>query len=44
MSRFGRIDIVVNNAAKMGVEGGDFWGGTLKRWIATTRPTCGRRS
>jgi NAD(P)-dependent dehydrogenase (short-subunit alcohol dehydrogenase family) len=30
MSRFGRIDIVVNNAAKMGIEGGDFWGGNIE--------------
>jgi 3-oxoacyl-[acyl-carrier protein] reductase len=27
---FGHIDIVVNNAAKMGVEGGDFWGGSIE--------------
>jgi citronellol/citronellal dehydrogenase len=30
LARFGRIDIVVNNAAKMGVEGGDFWGGNIE--------------
>jgi NAD(P)-dependent dehydrogenase (short-subunit alcohol dehydrogenase family) len=29
MNTFGRIDIVVNNAAKMGIEGGDFWGGSV---------------
>src|SRR5687768_7962642 len=26
---FGRIDIVVNNAARMGIDGGDFWGGSV---------------
>jgi dehydrogenase/reductase SDR family protein 1 len=27
---FGRIDIVVNNAARMGVSGGDYWGGSVE--------------
>jgi len=30
LAAFGHIDIVVNNAAKMGVEGGDFWGGSVE--------------
>jgi NAD(P)-dependent dehydrogenase (short-subunit alcohol dehydrogenase family) len=28
LKQFGRIDILVNNAARMGYEGGDFWGST----------------
>lgn len=27
VKQFGRVDIVVNNAARMGYQGGDFWGG-----------------
>ena len=29
LRHFGHIDIVVNNAARMGVDGGDFWGGSV---------------
>jgi NAD(P)-dependent dehydrogenase (short-subunit alcohol dehydrogenase family) len=28
LREFGRIDIIVNNAARMGAGGGDFWGGS----------------